>query len=552
MAKYTIDPITRIEGHLRIDVEIEGGKVTNAWSSAQLFRGLELILQGRDPRDAPWITQRACGVCTEVHALASIRALDDAVRVKIPPLARICRNLVHGAQFVHDHMVHFYVLSALDWVDVVSALKADPKKTAALASQLGDYPNSGASDFKAVQDKLKTFVASGQLGPFANGYWGHPDYRLPPEANLLAVSHYLMLLRLQVKAARMMALFGGKNPHIQSYCTGGVTCVRDLLDVDRLAEFLYYLKEMQAFIDNVYIPDVLAVASFYKDWGARNIGGCTNFLAYGNFPQNSGRYLEEKFFMPGGVIMDRKLGKIAAVNPDLITEEVTRAWYQNGPALPPAKGVTQPLADPKFDYEGKYSWFKAPRYQGKPMEVGPLAQVLAAFAHDHAPTKALVVAVLKHLNVPANALFSTLGRTAARAIETKVIADEMAAWVGQAIELIKQGKVETAAEWKWPGETMGYGLIDVPRGALGHWVHQNKDNKIANYQLVVPSTWNLGPRDAKGQVGPVEEALIGTPVADPKAPLEIIRTVHSFDPCIACGVHVIDPDTNEVRKFKVC
>lgn len=552
MAKYTIDPITRIEGHLRIDVEIEGGKVTNAWSSAQLFRGLEIILQGRDPRDAPWITQRACGVCTEVHALASIRALDDAVRVKIPPLARICRNLVHGAQFIHDHTVHFYVLSALDWVDVVSALKADPKQTAALAGQLGDYPGSGASDFKAVQDKLKTFVASGQLGPFANGYWGHKDYRLPPEANLLAVSHYLMLLRLQVKAARMMALFGGKNPHIQSYCTGGVTCVKDILDVDRLAEFLYYLKEMQAFIDNVYIPDILAVASFYKDWGARNIGGCTNFLAYGNFPQNSGRYLEENLFLPGGVIMDRNLGKISDVNPEMITEEVTRAWYKNGPALPPAKGVTEPLEDARFDYEGKYSWFKAPRYEGRPMEVGPLAQVLAAFARGHKPTKDLVVAVLKHLNVPANALFSTLGRTAARAIETKVITDEMANWVTEAIGLIKAGKLETAAEWKWPGEAMGYGLIDVPRGALGHWVHQNRENKIANYQMVVPSTWNLGPRDAKGQVGPVEEALIGTPIADPKAPLEIIRTVHSFDPCIACGVHVIDPDTNEVRKFKVC
>jgi [NiFe] hydrogenase large subunit len=552
MAKYTIDPITRIEGHLRIDVEIEGGKVTNAWSSAQLFRGLEIILQGRDPRDAPWITQRACGVCTEVHALASIRALDDAVRVKIPPLARIARNLVHGAQFIHDHPVHFYVLSALDWVDVVSALKADPKKTAALANSLGDYPSSGVADFKAVQDKLKTFVASGQLGPFANGYWGHPDYRLPPEANLMAVAHYLMLLRLQVKAARMMALFGGKNPHMQTYVTGGVTCAQDMLNVDRLAEFLYYLKEMQAFIDNVYIPDVLAVAAFYKDWGAKNIGGTTNFLAYGNFPLNSGRYNEEKFFMPGAVIMNRNLAAPAAVNPELITEEVKRAWYKDGPALNPAKGVTKPLGKPNYNYEGKYSWFKAPRYQGKPMEVGPLAQVLAAYAKGQPKVKELVGAVLKHLNVPAGALFSTLGRTAARAIETKVIADDMANWVTEAIGLIKAGKIETAAEWKWPGETMGFGLIDVPRGALGHWVHQDGKNKIKNYQLVVPSTWNLGPRDAKGQLGPVEEALVGTPVADPKRPLEIIRTVHSFDPCIACGVHVIDPDTNEVRKFKVC
>jgi [NiFe] hydrogenase large subunit len=552
MAKYTIDPITRIEGHLRIDVEIEGGKVTNAWSSAQLFRGLEIILQGRDPRDAPWITQRACGVCTEVHALASIRALDDAVGVNIPPLARIARNLVHGAQFLHDHPVHFYVLSALDWVDVVSALKADPKKTAALANSLSDYPNSGSQDFKAVQDKLKTFVASGQLGPFANGYWGHPDYRLPPEANLMAVTHYLELLRLQVKAARMMALFGGKNPHIQTYVTGGVTCAKDLVNVDRLAEFLYYLKEMQGFIDNVYIPDVLAVASYYKDWGAKNIGGCTNFLAYGNFPMNSGSYKDEKMFMPGGVIMNRNLGQVDDVNPDLITEEVKRAWYKNGPALNPAKGVTQPLGDSAYDYEGKYSWMKAPRYQGKAMEVGPLAQVLAAYGKGHPQVKTMVGAVLKHLNVPASALFSTLGRTAARAIETKVIADTMATWVTEAIIAIKAGKLETAADWKWPGEASGMGLIDVPRGALGHWISQDKDNKIGNYQLVVPSTWNLGPRDDKGQVGPVEEALIGTPVADPKAPLEIIRTVHSFDPCIACGVHVIDPESNEVRKFKVC
>ncbi len=549
MAKYTIDPITRIEGHLRIDVEIEGGKVKDAWSSAQLFRGLEIILQGRDPRDAPYITQRACGVCTEVHALASIRALDDAVGAYAPDLGRLARNLVHGAQYLHDHITHFYALSALDWVDVVSALSADPKKTASLANGLGDYPNSGASDFKAVQDRLKTFVSSGQLGPFANGYWGHPDYRLPPEANLLAVSHYLMWLRLQVKASRMMALFGGKNPHIQTYVTGGVSCVRDMLNVDRLAEYLYYLKEITAFIDNVYIPDVLAVASFYKDWGAKQIGGCTNFLAYGNFPQKAGKYGTEDMWLPGGVIMNRDIGKPMAVDPSKITEEVTRSWYKDGAPLHPAKGVTEPVK-PDYNYDGKYSFFKAPRYQGKAMEVGPLAQVLAAYAAGHAPTKTLVNAVLKHLEVPAAALFSTLGRTAARCIESKVVADYLVEQVNQVIAKVKGGDTKTVTDWKWPAEATGMGLIDVPRGALGHWLHQ-KGKKIVNYQLVVPSTWNLGPRDAKGQVGPVEEALIGTPVADPKRPLEIIRTVHSFDPCIACGVHVIDPETNQVHKFKV-
>ncbi|MFH1058174.1 MAG: nickel-dependent hydrogenase large subunit [Pseudomonadota bacterium] len=550
MAKYTIDPITRIEGHLRIDVEIEGGKVTNAWSSAQLFRGLELILQGRDPRDAPHITQRACGVCTEVHALASIRAIDDALKAYPPALGRLARNLVHGAQFIHDHVTHFYALHALDFVDVVSALKADPKKTAALADGLGNYPKSGVNDFKAVQDRLKAFVESGQLGPFANGYWGHPDYRLPPEANLMATAHYLEWLRLQVKAARMMAMFGAKNPHVQTYVAGGVSCVQDILSVDRLAEFLYYLKEMQGFIDNVYLPDLLAVASFYKDWGAKNIGGTTNFLAYGNFPMNSGPWAQEKMFMPSGVIAKRDLAKVMAVDPAKITEEVKRAWYTDGPALHPYKGETK-FIKPDYNYDGKYSYFKAPRYEGMSTEVGPLAQVLVAYGKGHAQTKALVDAVLKHLSVPAGALFSTLGRAAARCVETKVIADAMAGWVMEVIAEVKKGNLATAAEWKWPGEAMGYGLIDVPRGALGHWIHIDGKNKIKNYQLVVPSTWNLGPRDAKGQLGPVEEALVGTPVADPKRPLEIVRTVHSFDPCIACGVHVIDPQTNEIHKFKV-
>jgi [NiFe] hydrogenase large subunit len=401
-----------------------------------------------------------------------------------------------------------------------------------------------------VAQKLKAFVDSGQLGPFANGYWGHPDYRLPPEANLMAVAHYLEWLRLQVKPARMMAMFGGKNPHIQSYVTGGVSCVQDLLNVDRLAEFLYYLKEMQAFIDNVYIPDLLAVASFYKDWGAQQIGGCTNFLAYGSFPQSEGAWDQEKMFLPGGVVFGRDIANPGKVDPAKITEEVTRAWYEDGQPLHPYDGETKPIK-PEFDYEGKYSWFKAPRYQGKACEVGPLAQVLAAYSQGHPGVKAAVDAVLGHLDVPAAALFSTLGRTAARAIETKVVADAMVGWVNEAVERVKAGDIKTVTQWEWPGESMGMGLTDVPRGALGHWIKTDKNNQIENYQLVVPSTWNLGPRDAEGQLGPVEESLVGTPVADPKRPLEILRTVHSFDPCIACGVHVIDPDTNEVHKFKV-
>ncbi len=548
MAKLTIDPITRIEGHLRIDVEIENGRVKDAWSSAQLFRGLELILKGRDPRDAPHITQRACGVCTEVHALASIMALDDAAGVGVPDLARLARNLIHGAQFIHDHITHFYVLHALDWVDVVAALKADPKKTAALADSLGNYPNSGVNDFRDVQKRLQKFADSGQLGPFANGYWGHKDYRLPPEADLLAASHYIEWLRLQARAARMMAMFGGKNPHVQVYVTGGISSVRNIMDVERLSEFLWYLQTMKRFIDNVYLPDLLAVASFYKDWGA--IGGCSNYMAYGNFPDQAGSYKNQNNWLPGGVIMGRDIGAPQAFDPDKITEEVSRAWYADGPALHPYKGVTEPIK-PEYDYDGKYSFFKAPRYDGKPMEVGPLAAALCAYVGGVPSVKASVDAILGHLDIPVTALFSTLGRTAARAVITKAIADEMENWVNQIIDRLRRGDTKTVTEWKWPGDAMGMGLIDVPRGALGHWIHQNDQNRIENYQMVVPSTWNLGPRDAQGQLGPVEEALIGTPVADPKAPLEILRTVHSFDPCIACGVHVIDPDTNEVYKFKV-
>ena len=537
--KITIDPVTRIEGHLRIDVEVENGKVVDAWSSAQLFRGLELILLGRDPRDAPLITQRACGVCTYVHMLVSTKAVDDAVKVKIPDNARILRNLMMGAHFIHDHIVHFYHLHALDWVDLVSALSADPKKTADLANAVSNAPGQGAKDFQAVRDRLKAFVDNGQLGPFANAYWGHPAYKLPPEANLLAVKHYLDALKYQVTASQMTAIFGGKNPHLQSTVPGGVTCAHDL-NVHRLTQYLHMLKEAQAFIDNVYLPDVLAVASFYKDWG--NIGGCTNFLAYGQIPQKDGGN-----YMPGGAMMNRSL-KVDALDTQAISEDVTRAWYQDGEPKHPYDGVTEPIK-PGFDYDGKYSWFKAPRYKGEATEVGPLAHVLMAYASGNPEAKALVDTVLKTLDVPASALFSTLGRTAARCIETKMLADHMVKQVEELIINVRAGELKTWESFKMD-EGMGAGMQDVPRGALGHWI-KIKGGKIANYQMVVPSTWNLGPRCSKGKLGPVEEALIGTPIADPKKPLEVLRTVHSFDPCIACGVHIIDRNTGDEHDVKV-
>jgi len=475
-----------------------------------------------------------------------VRAVDNAVKVKIPENARIIRNLLMGAQFQHDHIVHFYHLHALDWVDVVSALSADPKKTAALADNVSNAPWGGTVYFKNVQQRIQTFIDSGQLGPFSNAYWGHSAYKLPPEANLMAAAHYIEAIRLQARTARLHAIFGGKNPHPQSLVVGGVTCVRDLKP-DRIAEFLYITKETQEFIKNVYIPDLLAVASFYKDWGA--IGGTSNFLAWGEFPETDKE--PDSLFMPRGVIMKRNIGGVQMANQERVSEDVTRGWYQDGPARHPYQGETKPLQEnPKYrPGDGKYSWFKAPRYDGEPCEVGPLARVLVAYARGQKEIKPVVDNVLKTLGVDANALFSTLGRTAARGIETLVIGERMNNWVMELVENVKNGDTKTYEPYEMPNSGMGVGLNDVPRGSLGHWV-QIENKKIKNYQYVVPSTWNLCPRDAKGKMGPVEESLIGTPVADPKRPLEVLRTVHSFDPCIACGVHVIDPDSNEVYKIK--
>lgn len=542
--RVVIDPITRIEGHLRIEVEVANGKVANAWSSSTLFRGLELMLQGRDPRDAYLFTQRACGVCTYVHGLASVRAVDEAVGVKIPENARLLRNLMLGAQFLHDHMVHFYHLHALDWVDIVSALSADPKKASDLANQVSPAPNSGLNDFKEVKARLKKFVDSGQLGIFANGYWGHPAYKLPPEVNLIAVSHYLQALRQQARTARMHAIFGGKNPHIQSLVVGGVTCATDL-NADRIAEFKYLWQETMDFIKNVYIPDVLTVAKFYKDWG--KIGGTTNFLVYGEFPQTEQE--PDSFLFPRGAIFKRNFKQVQPVDIAAIEEHVKHSWYEGDKAANPFEGETKPKYD-KMDTANRYSWMKAPRYKGEAMEVGPLARVLVAYGKGHAATKKAVDGTLKQLQIPPEALFSTLGRTAARALETRIIGEAMEGWMTQLVENLKKGDVKIYQDYEMPAEGKGAGLNDVPRGALGHFI-QIKDQKIGNFQLVVPSTWNLGPRCAQNKPGPLEEALVGTPVADPKRPVEILRTVHSFDPCIACGVHVIDPKTNEVYKFRV-
>jgi [NiFe] hydrogenase large subunit len=541
--KIIIDPITRIEGHLRIEVEIENGRVKDAWASGQMFRGIEMMLKGRDPQDAHHFVQRSCGVCTYIHALSSVKAVENACQIEIPENARIIRNLLHGAQYQHDHIVHFYHLHALDWVDIVNGLSADPVKTAKLSENVSGRPQT-SDYFREVQAKLKTFVNSGQLGPFNNAYWGHPAYKLSPEANLMASSHYLEAIKLQAKAARMHAIFGGKNPHPQSLVVGGVTCVGDLTPA-RLDEFTDIWKETKAFVDEVYIPDLLAVASFNKDWAA--IGGNnTTYLAYGDFPQQG---INDDLLLPGGILMG-DLNPVP-VDTNRITEDVTRAWYEPGDAKHPYDGETNPIqGEVTYNTDDQYTWMKAPRYAGKSAEVGPLARNLVAYTSGHKEVKALVDHVLKTLDVGTEALFSTLGRTAARGIETVVVGNAMGEWLESLKANVAAGNKQTYQPWTMPDKARGFGLNDVPRGALGHWINI-KGGKIENYQYVVPSTWNFGPSDKKNQKGPVENSLIGTPIADPKQPLEILRTVHSYDPCIACAVHVIDPHTNETYKIRV-
>ncbi|PLX92385.1 MAG: hydrogenase 2 large subunit [Desulfuromonas sp.] len=565
--RIAVDPITRIEGHLRIEAQIEGGKIVDAWSSSTAFRGIETILKGRDPRDAHHFTQRFCGVCTTVHSMASIRCVEDALKIQIPDNARLIRNLVMAIQNVQDHVIHFYHLHALDWVDITSALKADPAATAKLAQSLSDWPKSSATYFKGVQDRIAAFVGTGRLGPFANAYWGHSAYRLPAEANLMAVAHYLEALEWQKDVIRIHAILGSKNPHPQTFLVGGMSIPVDpdsqnAINADKIAFIGKLLKKAKLFVEKVYIPDLLAVASFYKAWAG--IGaGVGNFLCYGDFPMDeSGRV--ESFYLPRGVIMGKDLANVMPMDEAKITEYVTHSWYRYGSGdkvgLHPYDGETAHAYNgpkPPYDFldtDGKYSWVKAPRYLDQPMEVGPLARMVVAFSSGHAEVQATVKMVLDRLGVGPEALFSTLGRTAARGIETLLLAQKSELWLQQLADNMGRGilAVHNGDKWDpatWPKEARGFGYHEAPRGALGHWI-RIESGAIGNFQAVVPSTWNAGPRDAAGQRGPYEEALIGTPVAVSDQPLEILRTIHSFDPCLACAVHVLDGRGTEIVQVK--
>ena len=569
--RVVVDPITRIEGHLRIEAQMNGNTIEQAYSAGTMVRGIEIILRGRDPRDAWAYAQRICGVCTLVHGIASVRSVEDALNYSIPPNAQLIRNLMIAAQYVHDHVMHFYHLHALDWVDVVSALKADPKATSELAQKISpSWPNSSAGYFADQQAKLKKFVEAGQLGIFAKAYWGHPAYKLPPEANLMAVSHYLEALAWQRDVVKLHTIFGGKNPH-PNFLVGGVPCPIDLnsdsaLNMKRLSQVQDIIKKMQVFVDQVYVPDTLAIASFYKDWFKQG-EGLGNFMTYGDFPEK-GMDDPASFLIPSGVILNRDLSKIHPVDlnaEDQIQEFIAHSWYDysegKDKGLHPYAGETElNYTGPKPPYkqlevDQAYSWMKSPRWKGQAVEVGPLARVLMLYATGHEQTKSLVDYTLKYLDVPVDALYSTLGRTAARTLETKIIADKMQTWFDHLIANIKAGDTKTFNEtlWEpssWPSKAQGVGYMEAPRGALAHWI-VIKDQKIANYQAVVPSTWNAGPRDVQNQAGAYEASLQGHVLHDPKQPVEILRTIHSFDPCIACAVHVTDPDGEELVNVQI-
>lgn len=545
MANIVLDPVTRIEGHLRVETQVTGGKVSSAWSTSPLFRGIEPILKNRDPRDAWMITQRLCGVCTYVHGVTSVRSVEESLNLTIPSNARVIRNLLMGAQFVHDHIVNFYHLHLLDWVDVVSALSADPAAAVTADKKINSSRNRTSSYFTGVKQQLQAFVSSGQLGPFNNGYWGHPAYILTPEENLVFMANYLEALKAQVQVARMHAIYGGKNPHPQTMIVGGTTLNKDLTST-RISQFKTELATAQAFVNNFYLPDATYLLGRYKDYA--NIGGTDNLMSFGEFPQSSNE--PASLFFPRGIIYNRSTKSVQRVDIDNITEHITHSWYSGTNALNPAQGETTP------NYTGlntsdRYSWIKAPRYQGQPMEVGPLARVMVNYGKGQSATVSAVNTFLQKTGLSLSAMYSALGRTAARAIETKVIADAMVSWAGQ-VQASNQstGGMPFRKTFTMQSSGSGVALNEAPRGALGHWVSYS-NTQITNYQMVVPSTWNFGPRDGSNVPGPVEQSLVNVPVADESRPVEVLRVVHSFDPCIACAVHVFNPETNETYKVKV-
>ncbi|MFI3121448.1 MAG: nickel-dependent hydrogenase large subunit [Methylococcaceae bacterium] len=580
--RVIVDPVTRIEGHMRCEVNIdEDNIIRNAISSGTMWRGLEVILKGRDPRDAWAFVQRICGVCTGTHALTSVRAVEDALKIKIPENANSIRNLMQLSLQVQDHLVHFYHLHALDWVNPVNALKADPVATSALQQSISPHnPKSSPGYFRDTQNRLKKFVESGQLGPFKNGYWTNPAYLLPPEADLMAVTHYLEALDFQKDIMKIRTVFGGKDPH-PNWLVGGVPCAINIdgvgasgaINMERLNLVSSIIDRTIAFIDQVYIPDLLAIAGFYKGWMYGGGISGQSLLSYGDIPDDANDYSAANLLMPRGAIINGDLSKVHEVDltdPEQIKEFIPHSWYKypdESLGLHPWDGVTEPNYKlgpntkgdrthiQELDEAAKYSWIKAPRWRGHAMEVGPLARYVIGYAQGNKEITEQINFVLKTLDVPVTALFSTLGRTAARGLEAQWAAGKMRYFMDKMIANIKSGDLATAnvAKWDpetWPSSVKGVGFTEAPRGALGHWL-KIENTKIANYQCVVPTTWNGSPRDEQGNIGAFEAALMNTKVERPEEPVEILRTLHSFDPCLACSTHIISPDGTELTQVKV-
>ena len=574
--RIVVDPITRIEGHLRIEVEIDAtGNVVQALSAGTQVRGIEIILRGRDPRDAWAFAQRICGVCTLVHGLASVRAVEDALGVNVPPNGELIRDLMAGAQLLQDHVIHFYHLQALDWVNPLHALTADPKAAAATAEQAG-YRETSIEYFANAQSRLRDLVTSGQLGIFANGWWDHPGYKLAPEVDLIALSHYLEALAWQREIGEVLTIFGGKNPH-PNVAVGGAPCAiaadeklpgggdATAVSLSGLIRVRQLIETMRSFVDGVYLPDLIVIGSSYKDWFTRG-ENVRNFMTYGDF---AGPAAGNGFGVPRGVVLDGDLSQVHPVDlqdPDQIQEFVTHAWYKYGKdqdaGLHPFQGETTldytGPAPPfkQLDAGGTYSWVKAPRWRGKPMEVGPLARLIMLHAAGDDAAKKLTAASLARLGLPFEAIYSTLGRIVARGIESKLVVDRMAGWHDKLLANIESGDVRTfnSAKWEpntWPRHARGIGTVEGPRGALAHWIVID-DGIISNYQAVVPTTWNAGPTDERGQHGPYEAALLDRHrLAIPEQPLEVLRTIHSFDPCMACAAHVFGPAGEDLVQVKI-
>ena len=566
--RIVVDPVTRIEGHLRIEADIENGIVEDAFSSGTMVRGIEIIVRDRDPREAWAYVGRVCGVCTSIHSLCSVRAVENALGIVVPPNAEMVRNLMQGALFMHDHVVHFYQLQALDWVDVMSALKADPGKASEIAQSLSAWSKSSRGYFREVQQKIGKFVNGGQLGIFSNGYWGHPAYKLPPEVNLIAVAHYLEALDVQKEIVKIQTIFGGKNPH-PNFLVGGMACAVNIndpnaLNLERLSLVAEIIEKSRDFIHEVYLPDVIAIASYYPEW-TRIGGGLRNYISYGDYPM--GNYGETSTYKsPRGIVVDRDLSHVEEFDPtadDGLQEFVNNSWYRYkegkeaglhpsvGETVLDYTGPTPPYAH--LDTREPYSWRKTPRYKGLAMETGPLARAVIAYAAGQEDYKELIDRSLSQLHVPFEAMYSTVGRTLARAIESELVAHWMEEFYIRLLTQIKNGdqRMFNNIYWEpdsWPQQANGFGLTEAPRGSLAHYVDiENK--KIKNYQMVVPTTWNASPRDVRGQRSAFEASLLGTPVHDSEAPLEIIRTIHSFDPCMACSVHLYDEEGKHIHQF---